>query len=399
MDTPSFSFFDPDYRRNPHPVLARLRARDPVHSTKSGWIITSHAHVSQLNRDPRCGRDLRKLNTGGLAGLFPDRKGLVELVNSMMFHLDAPDHTRMRKLMAYAFTPKAIEAMEVSIEAVTKRLLDRISDGPFDLIRDFARPLPVTVICDIMQVPHADFAKIEAWTDAIVEHLEITASIEQIAAADTAYLEFKAYLAGFIEARRANPGSGLVDRLIAAERETDALSSTELIANIVQLLLGGHETTTNLIGNGVHALLEHPHQLARLRASPELVSSAVEESLRYEAPANTNARCPNEDIEIGGKLIRKGERIMCMLGAANRDPAVFSNPDVFDIARDPNPHVSFGGGPHFCIGAHLARLEGRIAFQRLFERFPRLELDRDRVRWRNRINLRGLSELGVIGSR
>jgi pimeloyl-[acyl-carrier protein] synthase len=161
------------------------------------------------------------------------------------------------------------------------------------------------------------------------------------------------------------------------------------------LLIGGHETTTNLIGNGVLALLEHPDQLARLRNAPELLPSAVEECLRYESPVNTNARCPHDDIEVGDKVIRKGQLIVCMLGAANRDPEVFERPDTFDIARDPNPHQSFGGGPHFCIGAHLARLEGRVALRRLLERYRKLDLDRQRVQWRERINLRGLAELGL----
>jgi len=396
MENVSFSFLDPEYRRNPHPILHRLRELDPVHKNRAGWLITRHADVVQLQRDPRCGRDLRKSTTGGLTALYPDRKGLGEMIASMMFHLDPPDHTRMRKLMAYAFTPRAIEQMEPQIEQVTVELLDTLpTDGTADLIRNFARPLPVTVICAIMDVPRADFARVEAWTDALIEHLEVTATPEQIGAADQAYFDFKAYLAEFIAARRKAPGNGLVDRLIAAERETEALSPTELIANIILLLIGGHETTTNLIGNGMLALLEHPDQLALLRDKPDLITTAVEEFLRYESPANTNARCPSEDIEIGGKLIKKGERILCMLGAANRDPEVFAKPDTFDITRDPNPHVSFGGGPHFCIGAHLARLEGRIGVRRLLERYRTIDLVPARVKWRDRINLRGLAELGV----
>jgi cytochrome P450 len=394
MPTEPFSFFDPAYRRDPYPVLARLREQDPVHASRAGWILTRHADVDRLNRDPRCGRDQRKLEGGGLAGRFPDRKGLVELVSTMMIHLDPPDHTRMRKLMAYAFTPKAVDQMERTVVRVTARLLDALPrSGTFDIMSSYARPLPVTVICNLMDVPNADYPAIAQWSDAIVEHVELTATADQLAWANTAYLEFKAYLDRFIAMRRANPGNGLVDRLIAAERETEALSSTELVANIIQLLIAGHETTTNLIGNGLNALLSHPDQLELLRDRPGLASSAVEECLRYDSPANTNVRCPHEDLEIDGKQIRRGERIICMLGAANRDPAVFADPDRFDITRDPNPHVSFGGGAHFCVGAHLARLEGRIAIRALVARYPRLE--RHRARWRDRINLRGLTELVI----
>lgn len=396
-DVPAFNFFDPEYRRNPHPVLARLRASDPVHKSPAGWIITRHADVVRLNRDPRCGRDTRKSRGNGLARRCAAYPGLTETMATFMLHLDPPDHTRIRKLMAHAFTPKAIDAMQASVERVARRLLDQLPDhGPIDLMKDFAKPLPVTVICDLMQIPRDDFPQLERWSDAIVEQIEITATPAQLAAADAAYSEFKRYLARFVEQRRGEPGTGLVDRLILAERETEALSADELLANIILLLVAGHETTTNLIGNGMLALLGHPDQLALLRARPELGASAIEECLRYESPANTNARVPHEDIVIDGKLIERGEIIICMLGAANRDPEVFSEPDRFDITRDPNPHTSFGGGVHHCIGAHLARLEGRIAIRGLLERYSAITLDRDRVHWRDRINVRGLRELGLV---
>lgn len=395
-----FDFFDAEYRRDPYPVLARLRATDPVHKSRFGWIITRHADVVRLNRDPRCGRDTRKLRGGGLTVRASGRAGFEEMLSTFMIHLDPPDHTRIRKLMAYAFTPKAIEQMASSVERVARDLLDAMpEEGEVELIHDFAKPLPVTVICELMEVPREDFPRIERWSEAIAEQFEVTATAEQLDAADAAYVAFKAYLGRFVEERRRSPGSGLVDRLILAERETDALSSNELLANIIVLLVAGHETTTNLIGNGMLALLEHGTELALLRARPDLDASAVEECLRYESPVNTNGRCPHEDVEIGGKIIREGQLVMCMLGAANRDPEVFAQPDRFDITRSPNPHQSFGGGVHHCLGAHLARLEGRIAIRALLERYPTLELDRERVRWRDRINLRGLSELGLHARR
>jgi cytochrome P450 len=399
-ESPRFSFFDPEYRRNPYPVLARLRAQAPVYKTDYCWVVTRHADVTMLNRDPRCGRDTRKLKSGGFAARMADYPGMVELVTNAMVHLDPPDHTRIRKLIAHAFSPKAVEQMERSVTEVARRLCDELPEqGDFDLMRRLAKPLPVTVICDLMQVPRDDYPLFERWSDAITEHLEVTSSPEQIAAADRAYLEFKAWMAGFVEERRREPGTGLVDRLIAAEAVEGALSSDELLCNIIILLIGGHETTTNLIGNGLLALLEHPDQLALLRARPELIGSAIEECLRYESPLNLNGRCPHEDIEVSGQVIKKGQLIMCMLGAANRDPEVFAEPDRLDITRSPNPHQSFGGGPHFCVGAPLARLEGRIALTALLDRYPTIALDRGRVRWKDRINFRGLAELGLAVSR
>jgi cytochrome P450 len=394
--SPTFSFFDPEYRKNPYPVLARLRATDPVHETDYAWILTRHADVVRVHRDPRCGRDTRKLQSGGMAARLAAYPGLMELLATWMIHLDPPDQTRIRKLFAYAFTPRAVEQMEVSVRKVSDRLLAALPEtGEFDLMKEYAKPLPLTVICELMDVPREERPMLEGYSEAIAEHLEITASPAQLSAADRAFVEFKDYLARFVARRRRSPGAGLVDRLIAAEAETDALSSDELLSNVMLLLIAGHETTTNLIGNGMHALLRHPDELVRLRQRPDLTASAVEESLRYDSPGNTNARCPHEDIEVGGKLIGAGQLVLCMIGAANRDPEVFQDPDRFDVSRSPNPHQAFGGGAHYCMGAPLARLEGRIAFRGLLERYSSIELDPDRVRWRDRINLRGLSELGL----
>ena len=399
IDIPTFSFFDPAFRRDPHPVLARLRALDPVHKTPFGWIVTRHADVARLNRDPRCGRDTRTLRGGGLASRVAGFAGLAETLATWMFHLDGADHARIRKLVAHAFTPRAIAEMEPAVVAVADRLLGELPDGDLDLMAGFAVPLPVTVICALLEVPAVDYPQIARWSHDLAEQVELTASPAQLAAADAAYHAFKAYLAEFVAGRRRQPGTGLVDRMIAAEATTDALSTDELLANIILLLVAGHETTTNLIGNGVWALLGHPDQLALLRARPALAASAVEECLRFESPANTNGRCPREDLEVGGHTIRAGQLIVCMLGAANRDPEVFADPDRLDITRDPNPHQAFGGGPHHCIGAALARLEGRVALRGLLARFAALELDPARVRWRDRINLRGLTELGVRARR
>lgn len=391
----TIDFLDPEYRRNPYPALARLRANDPVHKSPFGWIVTRHADVLRLNRDPRLGRDTRKLRGGGLAGRSAAYPGLMEMLATWMFHRDPPDHGRIRKLMAHAFTPKAVERMIMSVEHVAGVLLAALPDeGEVDLVSALAVPLPVTVICDLFDVPREDYPRIQRWSEAIAEQVELTATPDQLGAVSTSYFAFKAYLARFVEKRRRSPGTGLIDALIAAEHETEAISSDELLANIILLLVAGHETTTNLIANGIHALLEHPDQLALLRARPELHASAVEECLRYESPANTNGRVVHETIEVGGKTIKEGHLVICMLGAANRDPEVFADPDRLDIQRSPNPHQSFGGGVHHCIGAGLARQEGRVALHRLFERYSHIELAAP-PEWRDRINLRGLRELRV----
>ena len=390
-------FSDPGYRRDPYPSLRRLREADPVHRHPHGyWVVTKHAYVRALNRDPRLGRDLRKLAVGGTNIIYQKYPALRESHATGMFHLDPPDHTRVRKLINYAFTPAAIAQMIATVERVADDLLNALPDeGSVELIREVAKPFPVAVIAGILGVPEGDFPALERWSFAISEIVEWTITHGQLMRAEAAAADFKAYLKAFIEERRREPGNGLVDRLIAAEKETGALSEAELIHNVMLVFVAGHETTTNLIGNGLYALLNHPEELARLRREPALTTSAVEECLRYESPANATPRCAHEDIEIGGKRIRKGELVMCMLGAANRDPEAFADPERLDITRDPNPHESFGGGIHYCIGAPLARVEGRVALSKLLARYSRIEVDTAHVTWANRINLRGLSELGL----
>jgi pimeloyl-[acyl-carrier protein] synthase len=232
-----------------------------------------------------------------------------------------------------------------------------------------------------------------AWSDAVSIVIEPTAGRRVKAVANDAVQELSAYLRRHVAAHEPRGEGDLLGDLIRAEEDGERLSEEELIANLVMLLVAGHETTTNLIGNGMLALLRHPDQLERLRREPSLIESAVEEMLRYESPANTNGRVALEDIEVRGVKIEAGQVLLCMLGAANRDPEVFGRPDTLDIARDPNPHVTFGGGVHYCVGASLARLEGRIAFSKLLERFPHLTLAEESPRWRDLINLRGLAEL------
>ena len=390
-------FSDPDYRRNPYPTLKRLREADPLYRHPHGfWISTRHADVRFFNRDPRLGRDLRKLTFGGAQVVYAQLPTLLESYTTGMFHLDPPDHTRVRRLFSHAFTPAAVARMVASVERTAHTLVSALPDeGAIELIHDVAKPFPVAVIGDLLDVPEADYPVLERWSFAISEIVELTISKAKLARAEQSAREFKAYLEAFVERRRREPGDGLVDRLIAIERDHGTLSEAELIHNIMLLFVAGHETTTNLIGNGLYALLRHPDQLARLRRDPALLPLAIEECLRYESPANATPRCAHEDIEVRGKIIRRGELVMCMLGAANRDPEAFADPERLDITRDPNPHESFGGGIHYCIGAPLARLEGRLALAALLARYRHFTIDDSRVAWADRVNLRGLSQFGL----
>jgi cytochrome P450 len=388
-------FASPEYRRDPYLVLRRLRETDPLHRHPHGfWMATRHADVRFFERDPRFGRDLRKLRHASAQVVFKDLPTLLESYATGMFHLDPPDHSRVRKLFAHAFTPAAVARMQATVEATADQLISALPDeGEIELIRDVAKPFPVAVIAGILGVPEKDYATLESWSFAISEIVELTITKGQLMRADRAAFDFKRYLQDLVADRRRNPQGGIVDHLLSIEDEDRSLSEAELIHNIMLLFVAGHETTTNLIGNGMHSLLTHPEELARLRADMSLLPKAIEECLRYESPANATPRCALEDVRVRDHLIQKGDLVMCMLGAANRDPEVFEDPDSFRILRDPNPHESFGGGIHYCIGAPLARVEGRIAIERLLARYRDIEIVEGGATWAHRVNLRGLSEL------
>jgi pimeloyl-[acyl-carrier protein] synthase len=386
---------DPAFRADPHSAFARLREHDPVHRDAFGmWLITRHDDVVSLNRDPRLGRDLRKWIGYPMMRPYLADTPLERCVEAWMFSIDPPEHTRLRKLVKSAFHPKNIELMSTAIEAVADELLDNLPrSGELDLMAAYASQLPLRVIGRILSLPPEDDQQLMAWSNAVSLVIEPTARRRDKAASNVAVQELSAYLERHVAAHEPRDEGDLLGDLIRAEEEGDRLGGDEFIANLVLLLVAGHETTTNLIGNGMLALLRHPEELARLRQSPELIDSAVEEMLRYEGPANTNGRVTHEDIEVRGVRIEAGQLLLCMLGAANRDPEVFVRPNELDITRDPNPHVTFGGGVHFCVGASLARLETRIAFSKLLERFQDIALVDENPPWRNLINMRGLSQL------
>lgn len=388
----------PEVLADPYPFYARLRSADPVHWDGECWVLTRYAEVAAALHDPR----LSAARTGWEVGELPDgeREALASLLGRLsrwMGFLDPPDHTRLRGLVHKAFTPRVIEALRPHAQRIVDGVLDRVRETQcMDVIRDLAYPLPVIVIAEMLGLPVEDRERLKGWSDDLAGFVgQFDFPREKLPRLARSLVELKAYLGEVAAERRRRPGSDLISGLLAAEEKGDVLDKEELLANCVLLLFAGHETTTELIGNGLTALLRHPEQLAKLRADPSLIGSAVEELLRYDSPAQITVRAAREDLETGGKRIREGESVILMLGAANRDPGQFPEPDRLEIARRENPHVAFGRGIHFCLGAALARLEGQIAIGAVIRRLPGIRLASDTLEWKPSQALRGLRALPV----
>jgi pimeloyl-[acyl-carrier protein] synthase len=398
-ETLAFNPFLPEVHEDPYPLYHQLRAADPVHRSPLGfWVLTRHADVLAVLRDARMSRDPRRSERMELLRSSAEVDELLsseEAAPSMLF-VDPPDHTRLRALVTKAFTPGAVERLRPRIEAIVAELLDRVNNaGEMDVVDDLAYPLPVTVICELFGVPEPDRDRFRAWSRELVRLLDPLVPADSLERALRARQALRDYLRELITERRAHPTGDLLTALIAAEDQGRQLSEPELVSMCVLLLVAGHETTVNLIANGTLALLRNPEARVGLRAGAELPGSAVEELLRYDSPVQFTSRHALADLEIGGRRVRAGETVIAVLGAANRDPAQFPDPDRLDLARAPNRHIAFGGGIHFCLGAPLARVEGRIAIGALLARLPGLELGpRPPVR-RDTVTLRGLASLPV----
>jgi cytochrome P450 len=396
-DLPMFNPFDPVTHADPYPAYRRLREEDPVHQPFPGvWIITRYRDCTALLRDERGSSDRRKSE---LYEMFiqslPEPPDAEALVPSMLF-LDPPDHDRLRGLVHKAFTPRRVEALRARIEEVVAGLLDGVRDrGEMDVVADLAYPLPITLICDMLAVPQEDREAMRAWSLDLIHTLDPIVPPDVIARAQRAGRGFRAYLHELIDERRKRPGDDLLSAMIEAEDAGEQLSEAELVSTTVLLLVAGHETTSSLIGNGTLALIRHPDELRRLHEDPMLARTAVEELLRYESPVQLTGRLMLEDLEIEGTRIHKGEDVVALVGAANRDPGQFPDPDRLDLGRADNRHMAFGGGIHYCLGAHLARLEGGVALTELARRFPSMELATETVEWRDTITLRALKSLPV----
>ena len=380
--------------QNPYPLYAALRERDPVHRSRlmHAWVFTRHADVDAILRDHRrFSNDPRKGNlTRQQRVQLPPDDGL-----SMLF-LDPPDHKRLRGLVNKAFTPRAVNALEPHIRSLLGELLDDIDDPTgFDLMEAVAQPLPVTVIAEMLGVPPKDRAQFKIWSEQRARLLEPTIDDSDRAVAEATSEAFDGYFRPIINECRVAPQDNIVSALVRAEEEGNQLTERETLNMLRLLLIAGNETTTNMIGNSMLALLRHPDQLQKLRENPSLVPAAVEELLRFDAPVQMSMRRVLKDCEVNGFPLRERENIVVLLGAANRDPDVFENPDRLDFERGEGNHLAFGRGIHHCLGAPLARLEGRIVLETLLERFPQINLLTERPRFRNSIVLRGLESLSL----
>lgn len=396
--------FDPlaaDFIANPYPVYDRLRATTPIfwHEDSKLWFFTTHEDVEYLLRDRRFGRSILHVMSREAVGLPPERddlKPFYRLSNNSMFDKEPPEHTRLKSLVHKVFTPRRVERLRGRVQAITDALLDAVvAQGHMDLLADFATPLPVTVIAELLGVPEADRHQLRPWSQAIVAMYELGQTPAQEARAVQAAIEFGDYLCHLARQRREQPTDDLITALALVEEQGDRLSEDELISTCVLLLNAGHEATVNVIGNGMLALLHHPAQFAALRANPALVTTAVEEMMRYDTPLQLFRRWVLEDVTYKGVELKQGSEIGLMFGAANRDPAAFNDPATFDIARQDNPHISFGGGVHYCLGAPLARLELQIAIRSLIERFPNLRINGPDPAYRPAYVIRGLNSFPV----
>lgn len=386
----------PAFHADPYPFYHRLREADPVHESAQGfWVLTRLTDCVMALRDPRFDHAAMVATLDAVYG-GPDDPNYVP--RAMVFE-DPPNHTRLRSLVNHAFTPRVTEGLRPRIHTIVNELIDRVQPtGQMEVIGDLAYTLAVTVVSELLGVPKDDQGTVKQWSADIARSLDAIDLVtdEEITRRGRASrLAMAAYFRALLPERRKSPRADLLSLLIAAESQGDKLSEGELLVMCVLLYVAGHETSVNLIGNGMLALLRHPEQLARWRAEPTLGMSAIEELLRYTSPVARAQRVTNTDVDIGGRVIPNGAKVVVLIAAANRDPAHFPEPDRLDLGRTDNHHMAFGYGIHFCLGAPLARLEGRIALETLINRLPRLALAGPEPEWRASQMFRGLAALPV----
>ena len=391
-----YHLLDPEVLANPYPLYHRLRTEDPVHWDPflHAWVVTRYADVVQVlhHFSARRTPTPEQLSAMGLEALNP----IAQVMVKQMLFLDPPDHTRLRALASAAFTPRRVERLRSHIQEIMHGLLNALaSRGQMDLIADFASPAPAIVTAEMLGVPVEDHEQLKEWSADFAEMLgNFQHNPDRFAKVLRSVAEMCSYFRSVMQEQRLHPREGLVSAMMEAEVDGARLTEDEIIANLIVTMVGGQETTTNLIGNGLLTLLRNPAEMERLRADSSLIPSAVEELLRYESPSQHTARLAPADIEMGGKKIRERQAVIAVMGAANRDPERFQDPDRLDIARQDNRHLAFGWAAHFCFGAALARLEGQIAFEALLLRLPNLTLDPAMpLEWRHNLGLRGLKAL------
>jgi hypothetical protein len=388
-------------RADPHPYYKALRERDPIHRSYAadGWVLSRHRDVQAVLGDRRFSADERNLRRWPRILKLRARAGLTDPYaeeRASMLRLDAPDHTRLRNLVNKAFTPRAVERMRARAEVLVDELLGRFAPGGrMELVGDFASPLPVKIIAEMLGVPSEDHERFRRWSDEVIFALGDNSLDERIRG-ERAMEELGLYLLGVAAERRCEPREDLLSGLVRAEERGDRLSEKELATLCVLLLVAGNETTTKLIGNGLLALLRNPEQLALLREEPKRIAGSVDELLRYDGPVQLTSRMVLEDGEIEGRPIRRGQQLVLLLAAANRDPEQFADPDRLDVTRENVRHLAFGHGAHYCLGAQLARLETAVALEGLMTRFPRLRLADEPVTWGTNPILRGPTRVPLV---
>lgn len=395
--------FSDEVLQDPYPTYARLHEEGPLHYLDVGgkwavWSVFSHAECSSIAKDPRCSA---KRAQQMLLPLPLSRQSefseLARMLSLWLIFMDPPEHTRLRKLLNKGFSPSVVDSLRPQVEDIVERMLKPLERGSeVELMRQFANPLPVRIILEMLGIPQELHATFVDWSRAIaVFRGSPDRTVEHARAAQDALVALTDFFRKTVAERRRNKGNDLISLLIDIEEEGEVLTEEELYAQCTALLFAGHETTRNLIGNGMYTLLRHPREAAELRDNPEMIRSAVEELLRYESPVQFTARVLKEDIEICGQYIPKKWTILCMLGAANRDPKQFEEPNQLNLKRLNNQHLAFSAGPHFCIGSQLARLEAQVALSNLLRRFPEMKLIGPRPEWASTFGLRGLKGLPV----
>ncbi|HEX3782598.1 MAG TPA: cytochrome P450 [Pseudonocardiaceae bacterium] len=391
--TITFDPRDPSIRSDPYPIYRQLREQDPIHRSSFGyWVLSRYADVDAVLRAPEASSEFYRNTT------WAKRRGgmdspLVQSVQNWMLMLDGPAHRRIRGVISKVFTRSAVEGLRPRIAAEADRLLDAVRDGETDLIHSLALPLPVTVTCELLGLPITDRDQCRHWTEQVSRVIDPSITAEDTASMNTAEVEFREYVTSQLDERRAAPRDDILSLLAHAEVDGDRLTDHEIIANVLFLFVAGHETTVNLIGNGLLALLRHPDQMRILRAHPELIPGAVDEFARYDAPVQIVSRILNDQVVLDDVTLPAEAKVMLLFGAASRDPRKYSDPDRLDVTRTGIKTLAFSGGPHYCIGAALGKMETAMVLAELLRRYPTIELASDNLVWRPNVSFRGLQQL------
>jgi len=400
MVAPNLDLKHPDNLQNPYPLFRWLRDNDPVHWSESlrGWAVSRYEDVLAILQRPRAfSADRFRRLSEEFRSNRPAVQDVVRLLRDWLVFRDPPDHTRMRRLLHNTFTPRELDRMRPRIQRVVDDLLDRMNpDGATEFVREFAFPLPASVIAIMLGCPAEDIDDLKRWSDQLARF--IGGHQDALDNADEARRgaeDMGAYFRELIATRRGRPEEDLISLMLAAEQDGETMTAEEVVSNSILLLAAGHETTTNLLSNGMYHLLRNPEQLRRLREQPALLPAAVDELLRYDSPVPAVIKVPTADVELNGRTLREGEMVFPLIGSADRDERQFPDPDRLDVGRQPNRHLAFGHGIHFCLGGPLARVEGQIAFGSILRRFPRLVLREEHPPFMPKIFLRGLERLPI----